>query len=106
MILPFGTGTVITRGITAVMAGGTVLLTSNPGWSALNIVALGFCILGSSLIGFALSRLAVGAVIIHRSGLWCASRRHGSWGGVLIALATVASAIRSVIFVLGISSAI
>lgn len=88
------------------MAGGTVLLTSDPGWSALNIVALGFCILGSSLIGFALSRLAVGAVIIHRSGLWSASRRAWNVGGVVIALVTVANAIHSVIFVLGISSAI
>lgn len=106
LILPFGTDTVITRGVTAVMAGGTVLLTSDPGWSALNIVALVFCLLGSSLIGFALSRLVVGAVIIHRSGLWGASRRVWIVGGVVITLATVANAVRSLIFVLGISSAI
>jgi hypothetical protein len=106
LILPFGTDTVITRGISAVMAGGTVLLTSDPGWSALNIVALGFVVLGSSLIGFALSRLAVGLLIIHRSGLWRASRRAWIVGGVVIALATLANAIHSVVVVLGISSAI
>jgi hypothetical protein len=106
LILPFGTDTVITRGVTAVMAGGMVLLTSTPGWSALNITALGFCVLGSSLIGFALARLAVGALIIHRSGLWRASRRAWIVGGSVIALATLANAIRSVVFVLGISPAI
>lgn len=106
LILPFGTDTVITRGVTAVMAGGTVLLTSDPGWSALNITALGFCILGSSLIGFALARLAVGAVLIHRSGLWRASRRAWILGGLVIALATLANAIQAVVFVLGNSSAI
>jgi len=106
LILPFGTDTVITRGISAVMAGGLVLLTSDPGWSALNIVALGFCVLGSSLIGFALARLAVGAVLIHRSGLWQASRRAWIIGGSVIALATAANAIRSLIFVLDISPAV
>jgi hypothetical protein len=106
LILPLGTGTVITRGVTAVMAGGTVLLTSDPGWSALNITALGFCVLGSSLIGFALARLAVGTVLIHRSGLWRASRRAWIVGGSVIALATLANAIYSVIFVLGTSPAI
>jgi hypothetical protein len=106
LILPFGTDTVITRGISAVMAGGTVLLTSDPGWSALNFVALGFVVLGSSLIGFALSRLAVGLLIIHRSGLWRASRRAWIVGGVVIALAILANAIHSVVFVLEISSAI
>jgi len=108
LILPFRTDTVITRGVTAVMAGGTVLLTSDPGWSAqpLNITALGFCVLGSSLIGFALARLAVGAVLIHRSGLWRASRRAWIVGGLVIALATLANAIQAVVFVLGISSAI
>lgn len=106
LILPFGTDTVITRGISAVMVGATVLLTSDPGWSALNVIALGFVVLGSALIGFALSRLAVGLLIIHRSGLWRASR--GAWigGGIAIALATLANAIHSVVFVLGISSAI
>lgn len=106
LILPFGTDTVITRGISAVMAGGTVLLTSDPGWSALNVVALGFVVLGSALIGFALSRLVVGLLIIHRSGLWRASRRAWIAGGIVIALATLANAIHSVVFVLGISSAI
>ena len=106
LILPFGTDTVITRGVTAVMAGGTVLLTSDPGWSALNITALGFSVLGSSLIGFALARLAVGMLIIHRSGLWRASRRAWTVGGVVVALATLANAIHSVVFVLGISSSI
>jgi hypothetical protein len=106
LILPFGTDTVITRGVTAVMAGGTVLLTSDPGWSALNITALGFCVLGSSLIGFALARLAVGMVIIHRSGLWRASRRAWIIGGVVVALMTLANAIHSVVFVSGISSSI
>lgn len=106
LILPFGTDTVITRGISAVMAGGTVLLTSDPGWSALNFVALGFVVLGSSLIGFALSRLAVGLLIIHRSGLWRASRRAWIVGGVVVALTTLANAIHSVVFVLEISSAI
>lgn len=81
LILPFGTDTVITRGISAVIAGGTVLLTSEPGWSALNVIALEFVVLGSALIGFALSRLAVGLLIIHRSGLWRASRRAGSAAG-------------------------
>ncbi len=106
LILPFDTDTVITRGISAVMAGATVLLTSDPGWNALNVIALGFVVLGSALIGFALSRLAVGLLIIHRSGLWRASR--GAWigGGIAIALATLANAIHSVVFVLGISSAI
>jgi len=106
LILPFGTDTVVTRGISAVMAGGTVLLTSDPGWSAINIVALGFVVLGSALIGFALSRLAVGLLIIHRSGLWKASRRAWIGGGIVVALATLANAIHSVIFVLGISSAL
>lgn len=106
LILPFGTETVITRGITAVMAGGTVLLTSDPGWSVLNITALGFSVLGSSLIGFALARLAVGAVLIHRSGPWRASRRAWIVGGSVVALATLANAIHSVVFILGISSAI
>jgi hypothetical protein len=106
LILPFRTDTVITRGVTAVMAGGTVLLTSDPGWSGLNITALGFCVLGSSLIGFALARLAVGAVLIHRSGLWRASRRAWIVGGSVITLATLANAIHSVVFILGISSTI
>lgn len=106
LILPFGTDTVITRGISAVMAGGLVLLTSDPGWNVLNITALGFCVLGSSLIGFALSRLVVGVVLIHRSGLWRASRRAWIVGGSVIALATAANAIRSLVFVLEISPAI
>jgi hypothetical protein len=106
LILPFGTDMVINRGVTAVMAGGTVLLTSAPGWSALNIIALGFSVLGSSLIGFALARLAVGAVLIHRSGLWRASRRAWIVGGSVVGLATLANAIHSVAFVLEISSAI
>lgn len=106
LILPFGTDTVITRGLTAVMAGGTVLLTSAPGWSALNITALGFSTLGGSLIGFALARMMVGTLIIYRSGLWGASRQAWVVGGSVIALATLASAIHSVIFVLGISPAI
>jgi hypothetical protein len=88
------------------MAGGTVLLTSNPGWSALTVVALGFVVLGGALIGFALSRLVVGLLIIHRSGLWRASRQAWIGGGIVIALATLANAIYSVAFVLEISSAI
>jgi hypothetical protein len=106
LILPFGTDTVITRGISAVMAGGTVLLTSNPGWSALNVVALGFVALGSALIGFALSRLLVGLLVIRHSGLWRASRRAWIGGGTVIALATLGNATHSIIFVLGISAAI
>ena len=72
----------------------------------LRLDGLGFVVLGSSLIGFALSRLAVGLLIIHRSGLWRASRRAWVGGGIVVTLATLANAIHSVIFVLGISSAI
>jgi hypothetical protein len=106
LILPFGTDTLITRGVTAAMAGGTVLLTSSPGWSALNIVALGFVALSGALLGFALSRLAAGLLIIHRSGLWRASRRAWMIGGTAVALASAANAIHSVVFVLQIAPAL
>jgi hypothetical protein len=106
LILPFGTGTLVARGLTAAMAGGTVLLTSDPGWSALNVIALGFVILGGLLLGLALSRLLVGLVIVHRSGLWGASRRAWLIGGVVIALGAVASAINSVVVVLEIAPAV
>jgi hypothetical protein len=45
-------------------------------------------------------------VLIHRSGLWRASRRAWIVGGSVIALATLANAIYSAIFILRISSAL
>lgn len=106
LILPFNTSTLITRGMSAAMAGGAVLLASGPGWSALSIVALGCVILSGALVGFALSRLAVGLLIIYRSGPWRVSRRAWMIGAGAIALATVANAIYSVVFVLQIAPAL
>ncbi len=106
LILPLSTDTLITRGVNAAMAGGTVLLTSGSGWSTLNAIALGFVILSGALLGFALSRLAVGLLIIHRSGLWRASQRAWIIGGIMIVLATAANAIYSVVFVLQIAPAL
>lgn len=48
LILPFGTDALLSRGISAAMAGGMVLLTSGPGWSALNVVGFGFVLLGAA----------------------------------------------------------
>jgi hypothetical protein len=106
LVLPFGTGTLATRGMTAAMAGGTVLVTSDPGWNALNVAALGFVVLGGLLLGLALSRLLVGLMIVHRSGLWGASRRAWMIGGVAVVLGAVASAIHSVVVVLEIAPAV
>ncbi|HET7508925.1 MAG TPA: hypothetical protein VFJ65_01620 [Solirubrobacterales bacterium] len=90
LILPFDTATVFTTAISCGMAGAIYLLTSPAQWSAANAVALGFVGLGGLLLGFGLSRLVVGAVILWRSGLWGPSRRSWALGGCVVALASVA----------------
>ncbi|HXU33432.1 MAG TPA: hypothetical protein VN851_22925 [Thermoanaerobaculia bacterium] len=100
LILPFDTASVVGTAVTFTMAGGTVLLTSAPTWSALNIVALGFVALGGLLLGFGLSRLVVGLVLIYRSGLWGVSRQAWLLGGVIVAIASIAHATYSVRMVL------
>jgi hypothetical protein len=107
LILPFGTDTLLSRGFSAGMAGAMVLLTStSAGWSALNIAGLGFVILGSGTVGFALSRLVVGLVIVHRSGLWGASQRAWVIGASLIALGTAGNATRACVAVLQLTPAL
>ena len=83
-----------------------VLLTSSPDWSALNVVGLGFVILVSGTVGFALSSLLVGLAIVHRSGLWGVSQRAWIIGATLIALGTADNATRACVAVLQLSPAL
>jgi hypothetical protein len=106
LILPFGTDTLVTRGMSGVMAGATVLLTSDPGWSALNVVALGFAVAGGALLGLALSRLLAGLLVLHWAGLWGAPRRSWLLGASLVFLGTIGGAIHSAVVVFQIAPAI
>ena len=100
LILPFDTAAVVGTALTCTMSGGIVLLTSAPTWSALNMVALGIVGLGGLLMGFGLSRLAVGLVLIHRSGLWGASRRAWLLGGIIVVTGSVVHAVYSMRMIL------
>jgi hypothetical protein len=96
LILPFSTANVVTYGLSCGFSGGIYLLTATPGWSPLNVVALGFVAVSGLLLGFGISRLIVGMLIIHYSGLWAAPRRAWLIGGTVVAVASVAHAIYSV----------
>jgi hypothetical protein len=95
LVLPYGTDTLIGLAFTCLATGAPALLASPAGWSALNVVAFGSLTISGLLLGFAISRLVVGLLLIHRSGLWDA--RRGDWliGGVVVALATVGSAVHA-----------
>jgi hypothetical protein len=96
LILPFNTASVIGTAVTCLTAGATVLLTSAPTWSPLNVVALGFVALGGFLLGFGWSRLVVGLILVCRSGLWGASRQAWLLGGAIVAAGSVVHAMCSV----------
>lgn len=88
LVLPYGTDTVIGVAFTFLATGAPALLASPAGWSALNTVAFASLVASGMLLGFAISRLVVGLLLIHRSGLWDA--RRGDWliGGVVVVLAS------------------
>lgn len=96
LILPFSTANVVTYGLSCGFSGGIYLLTAAPGWTLPNVVALGFVALGGLLLGFGGSRLLVGMLIVHYSGLWAAPRRAWLIGGTVVAVASIAHAIYSV----------
>jgi hypothetical protein len=89
LILPFDSATILGTSLTCVMAGGTVLLTSTPAWSTLNVLSLGFVAVGGLLMGFGLSRLGAGLVLVHRSGFWGASRRAWLVAGSVVTVGTI-----------------
>jgi hypothetical protein len=92
LILPSATATILPLGLSAAFAGARYLLTAPPGWSAANVIALGFLVAGGLLQGFALTRLAVGGVIIRYSGLWRASSRAWLLGGAAVVVGSTAYA--------------
>jgi len=87
LILPYSTASVLTIGFGLGFGGSAYLIGAPSGAHAMNVVAALLCATGGTLLGFGLSRLAAGILIVRSSGLWAASRR--SWwlggGGVTIA---------------------
>jgi hypothetical protein len=103
LILPFKSGLVIPTGLSAGWLGATYLLTAPSQWDLFSIAALGFVVFGALLMGFGLSRLAVGLVMVWRAGLWGPSRRAWRIAGALVALGSVAHVAYSVHLVLALS---
>jgi len=97
LILPYSTGRTLTVGIGLGFGGGAYLLSAPPGGSALNVLAVFLCASGSALLGFGLSRLAVGLCIIRYSGLWAASRRAWLVGGSAVAVGSLAFSAHSIV---------
>lgn len=96
LILPYSTARALTLGITAGFGGGAYLLGAPPGGSVLNILAVFICISGGALLGFALSRLVAGMLIIRYSGLWAASGRAWMTAGAFVVIGSIASAAHSI----------
>lgn len=96
LILPFQTGPVLSTGLSCVMAGGGYLLSAAPGWSAPNSVAFATFILGSLLLGFGLTRLVAGVLIVHFSGLWAAPTWAWRTGGIIVVIGSLAHVAYSV----------
>jgi hypothetical protein len=103
LILPFSSATVLGYGFTCAFGGTTYLLTAPPGWTPLNVTALGFNAVGGLLLGFGLARL-VGLFIVRYSGLWAASKRAWVLGGVVVATCSLAYSAHCVVSTLRIVS--
>jgi hypothetical protein len=101
MILPFGTPSVLPLGGGLAFGGASYLLESPPGGNPVNVAAVVICAAGGALTGFALSRLFVGLLIVHTSGIWSASRRAWLAGGTAVALTSLASTLRWMFVALG-----
>jgi hypothetical protein len=95
LILPFQTAALLTTGLSCAMSGGGYLLGATPGWDAPNVVAFVFVVAGGLLLGFALSRLLAGILIIHFSGLWAAPKWAWGIGGAIIVVGSLAHAVYS-----------
>ena len=101
MVLPFGTASILPLGGALAFGGASYLLDSPPGGNSVNVAAVLLCTAGGALTGFALSRLCVGLVIIHTSGLWSASRRAWLLGAAVVAFASLGSTARWMLTALG-----
>jgi hypothetical protein len=93
LVLPYGTDAVIGLAFTCLATGAPALLASPAGWSALNVVAFGSLVVSGLLLGFAISRLIVGLLLIHRSGLWDARRVDWLIGGAVVASASIGNSV-------------
>jgi hypothetical protein len=96
LILPYSTASVLTYGLSCGFSGGVYLLSAMPGPTLANFVALGFVAIGGFLLGFGITRVLVGILIIHFSGLWAARRRAWLIGGAVVVLGSLAHAIYTV----------
>lgn len=100
LVLPYGTAAILGGGFSLTAPGITVLANAPAGWSALTIGASICMVAGAALMHFALLRLVVGLLIIHRSGLWDAKRRDWLIGAAIVAVGTAVGALHSTISVL------
>jgi hypothetical protein len=101
LLLPYGTAAILGGGFSLTAPGITVLANAPAGWSPLTIGAAASMVAGAALTGFALSRLAAGLLILHRSGLWDARRRDWLLGAAAVAVGTTACVLHAVATVLG-----
>lgn len=104
LILPFSTARVLTLGISLSFGGSAYLLGAPPGGTMTNILAVFFCASGGALLGFGLSRLAIGIFVIRWSGLWAAPRPVWLAGGMVVSIGSVAGCAHSVLTAMQFSS--
>lgn len=104
LILPYSTARVLTLGFSWSFGGGAYLLGAPPGGTMPNILAVLFCASGGALLGFGLSRLWVGLLVIRWSGLWAAPRAVWLAGGIVVSIGSVAGCAHSVMTAMQFSS--
>jgi hypothetical protein len=103
LILPYSTVSVLKLGLGFAFGGAAYLMQAPPGGNLLNILAAVSCAAGGALLGFAMSRLAVGLFIIRYSGLWAPSSRAWWLGGTVVVIGSAASAARSIVTTMNLS---
>lgn len=105
LILPYSTASILRLGLGAGFGGAAYLMEAPPGGVALNVLAVALCAAGGALVGFGLSRLAAGILVIRYSGLWAASKRAWSLGAAVVVVGSTASAARAVVTTMSLSPA-
>jgi hypothetical protein len=95
LLLPSGTGTLLSRGWGLWSLGVLYLVVAEPGLDALAVMAIVCNVVGTALIWVGMARVISGGIVLWSSGLWRAPRWAWVVGGGLVVVLPVVFAARS-----------